>query len=346
MAFPKNRRWETVLVRINANSYERRHPDGSKQVYSQAIGTTGPARKVFMTQLVDPQGNAVRLNYDRTPGFEIRIVSITDATGLTSTFSYNQPGAPYLVTSITDPFGRAASFTYQTVAGAPRLVKITDTIGIQSAFEYNANGQVTALATPYGRTTFAFGSPNQSYGLIRWIEAIDPQGNKERLEYHLGGQATGVPATVPSNQVPSVQGLSFYNGDMDDRNAFYWDKKAWASAPGDYSKAHLYHWLQIDGADRASGILESEKPAFENRVWYRYPGQPSWDSMNMGTSPQPSLVARRIEDGLGGFTTEVTRQAYNEIGNPTQIIDAAGRETVLEYAANGIDITAVKQGSP
>ena len=96
-------------------------------------------------------------------------------------------------------------------------------------------------------------------------------------------------------------------------NTFYWDKKAWATAPGDYSKAHLYHWLQVDGADRASGTLESEKPAFENRVWYRYPGQPTNTSVNIGSSPQPSIIARRIEDGFGGFTAEVSRHTYNEL---------------------------------
>jgi YD repeat-containing protein len=100
---------DTVLHRIDTDTYERRHPDGSKEVYSQAIGTTGPARQVFLKQIVDPQGNAVTLNYDTTPGFETRITSITDATGFTSSFSYNQSGAPYLVTAITDPFGRFAT---------------------------------------------------------------------------------------------------------------------------------------------------------------------------------------------------------------------------------------------
>ncbi len=342
-SFSKNRRWDTVLVRIDDNIYERRHSNGSKEVYSQAIGMTGPARKVFLKQIVDSQGNAVTLNYDTEPGFESRIKSVSDAAGLTSTFFYNETGAPYLVTAIADPFGRSATFTYQTVAGALRLTKITDTIGIESSFEHNSSGLITALTTPYGRTTFSFGNPGSHYGLIRWIEATDPEGSKERLEYHLGFHTTGVSSSVPSSQVPTVTGLTFQNADMDDRNSFYWDKKAWASAPGDYSKAHLYHWLQIDGADRASGILESEKPAFENRVWYRYPGQPSNASRNIGSSPQPSVIARRIEDGQGGFTTEVTHRAYNDLGNITQMIDPAGRETVFEYAANNMDLTAVKQ---
>lgn len=340
--FTKNRRWDTVLVRTGANAYERRHPDGSKEVYSQAIGTTGPARKVFMKQVVDPQGNAVTLNYDTTPDYEARILSITDATGLTSTFSYDEAGAPFLVTAIEDPFGRTATFTYGSVAGALRLVTITDIIGLESAFEYNSEGQVTAMTTPYGRTTFAFGSSNTSGAIVRWIQATDPQGDSERLEYHNRGTHTGLPEVAPASEVPVVAGVYFANYHMDDATSFYWDKKAWATAPGDFSKAHLTHWSPTTSSATASGVPHSEKPAFENRVWYRYPGQ-SGGLKYQGTSAQPSLIARRIEDGQDGFTTEVSRRAYNDLGNPTQIIDPAGRETTLEYATNGIDLAAVKQ---
>ncbi len=344
--FGKNRRWDTVLVRTGSGTYERRQPDGSKEIYAQAIGTTGPNRKVFLSQIVDPQGNAVSLVYSTTANLTTRLDQIIDATGLVTTLTYGEAGYPFLVTKVTDPFARFATFTYQTIAGEKRLQKITDTIGIESAFEYNASGQITALITPYGRTTFDFGTPNTAFGLIRWIQATDPQGAKERIEYHLDGNVTGIPYSEGSpNQVPVVAGISFEKLDMDDRNTFYWSKKAWAMAPGDYSKAHLQHWLQIDNADRATGVLESEKAPFENRVWYRYPGQSSGDSMNMGTSSQPSITARVIENesSPGGTTTQVTRHTYNALGNPISMIDPAGRESSIEYDTNGIDPTFVKQ---
>lgn len=342
-SFVTNRRWNTTLVRIDANTYERRHPDGSKEVYARAIGTSAP-RKVFLSSVVDPQGNAVSVVYDNNSGYQARIQKLVDATGLETTFSYAQPSDPFLVTSIADPFGRTATFNYAWSASAYRLQTITDTIGIQSTFEYNSSGQVNALVTPYGRTTFAFATPNTAYGLIRWIEATDPSGDKERIEYNLGSATTGIPNILPASEMPTVSGYWFNPQDMDDRNTFYWDKKAWATAPGDYSKAHLFHWLQVDGADVASGILECEKKAFESRVWYRYPGQdPLTDSINIGTSPHPCLVARKIEDGVGGTTTACQKYEHNAYGNPTKQIDELGRENITEYATNGMDVTFVKQ---
>lgn len=336
--YVKNRRWETVLVRTTANSYERRHPDGSKEVYAQAIGTTGPNRKVFLSQVVDPQGNAVTLTYNTAIGLPTRIWRITDAAGLITTLHYGRVGYDYLVTSVWDPFERQATFSYADIAGKMRLWKITDTIGIESQFEYNASGQITALTTPYGRTTFDFGAPYLEYGLIRWIEATDPQGSKERLECYLEEDITGVTSASVAPEVPTVPGLSFINSDMDDRNTFYWSKKAWAMAPGDYSKAHLQHWLQIDGADFASGVLGSEKAPFESRIWYRYPGQPAGSSMNLGSSPQPSTIARVVESegSPGGKATQAIHMTYNDLGNPLTMIDPVGRETSIEYESTGV----------
>ncbi|QIF02262.1 RHS repeat-associated core domain-containing protein [Roseimicrobium sp. ORNL1] len=341
LIFGKNRRWDTILARLTANSYERRMPDGSKMVYAHAIGTTGPARKVFLSQVVDPQGNAVTLNYDTTPGYETRLLEIVDATGLVTTLQYQEPGEPYLVTEIEDPFGRSAQFTYQTVSGAKRLTTITDVIGLQSSFEYDGSGLITALVTPYGRTTFAFGSPNIPYGLIRWIEATDPQGGKERIEYHLGSYMTKIPNRIPLTQVPLDTGYNLYIEDMDDRNTFYWSRKAMYHAAGDYSKAHLYHWLQVDGADVASGVLEGEKPAYGSRVWYRYPGQTEINSL--GTSAKPILSARLIEDESGAHVSAFSQFEYNDAGNTTRMIDELGRDTAIEYETNLIDVKAVKQ---
>ena len=38
--------------------------DGSKLVFSQSDGSVGTSRNVFLTQVVDPFGNAVTLTYD------------------------------------------------------------------------------------------------------------------------------------------------------------------------------------------------------------------------------------------------------------------------------------------
>ena len=64
-----------VLVRISSNSYERRFPDGSKHVFNFSDGAASYPRKIFMTQVVDPAGNPVTINYDGS----FRIKTITDA---------------------------------------------------------------------------------------------------------------------------------------------------------------------------------------------------------------------------------------------------------------------------
>lgn len=79
--YGKHRRSGAVLVRIGSGQYERRFPDGSKEVYHRAIGSSGPNRKVFLSQYVDPQGNAVSLSYDTDPQYPARILEIVDATG-------------------------------------------------------------------------------------------------------------------------------------------------------------------------------------------------------------------------------------------------------------------------
>ncbi len=72
------------------------------------------------------------LNYDS----QMRLTSLLDATGRSTTFPYQQSGWPLLITAITDPFGRSAKLQYDTTG---RLVAITDVLGLTSKMSYNAN---------------------------------------------------------------------------------------------------------------------------------------------------------------------------------------------------------------
>jgi hypothetical protein len=99
-----------VLKRIPASgtvtSYEWTAPDGSKQTFSKLDGASTYPRDVFLTSIADPAGNALTLNYDAT---YLRVNSVTDATGRTTTLSYGLGGHPLLVSAITDPFSRSAT---------------------------------------------------------------------------------------------------------------------------------------------------------------------------------------------------------------------------------------------
>ena len=126
-----------TLVSKSPVTYERFLKHGSVELYTQADGSPTYPRHVFLTRIVDPQGNALSLSYDG----KLRLTTLTDATGPQTTFSYGPASSPLLVTQITDPFGRSAVLTYD---GAGRLSSITEVIGLTSSFTYDASSLVTS----------------------------------------------------------------------------------------------------------------------------------------------------------------------------------------------------------
>lgn len=88
-----------VLARTSPTTYERRLPDGSKQIFSVSDGATIYPRKTFLTQIVDPFGNTVTLTYDAGR----RITNIRDALGQVTTLSYELPDEPLKITKVTTP---------------------------------------------------------------------------------------------------------------------------------------------------------------------------------------------------------------------------------------------------
>ncbi|MBK6686378.1 MAG: hypothetical protein IPG45_18055 [Deltaproteobacteria bacterium] len=337
--YARDVRTGAVLHRLTANTYKKVYPDGREEYYEQYIGTTGTQRKVFLSRVVDPQGKQISVVYDGA--YPSRIHQLIDAAGLSTNFTYSYPGQPYLVTSIADPFSRVSTFAYSNVGGALRLQSIQDPVGIVSSFGYNSAGEMTSMTTPYGTSTFTLSPLDLGTAtLIRYIEAKDPQGDRERIEYNLNSTVTGLPSTI-NEPTPDPLVVNFLTTDNDDRNSFYWDKLQMKAHPGDYSKAHLYHWVQPGSADTAIGILESEKPPLEGRIWYNYPGQVQ--PHIMGTSASPSVKARLVENVAGVKTTQAYRFTYNAVGNPNGTIDPLGRETQINYQPNGQDVLNVRQ---
>jgi RHS repeat-associated protein len=311
-----------VVVRTSSTSYERRLPDGSKQIFNLPDGATAYPRKVFLTQVVDPLGNTNSYTYDAS----FRLVSVADALGQVTTLSYDLSADSLKITKVTDPFGRFATFDYAQLAGVWRLVKITDVIGLSSQFTYSGDF-IDSLATPYGMTTFAYGEQGRTF----WLEATDPLGQKERLEYDNYIYA------VDNNPLGVPAGISNGGGYIGYRNSFYWDKKAMQLYPGDYTKARTYHWLHTQDMNQTSGILESEKDPLESRVWYNYSGQAS--GYYAGTNAQPTAVGRIIDGGA----TQLSKFEYNSLGRITKATDPAGRIATSTYETNLIDLLEVRQ---
>lgn len=316
-----------VLVRVCPTCYELRHSDGSKEIYARPDGSTVAGRRIFLTQKVDPAGNAMTIMYDAN----LRIVALQDAIGQVTTIKYENASDSYKITKIIDPFGRAASFGYDA---SGRLNSITDMIGIVSSFTYDAGDFITKMTTPYGTTGFV---KEEGPGYYRSLETQYPLGEKERVEYL--ENAPGINASEPV----APTGMGLYNGYLNYRNTFCWDKKAMKEAPGDYTKAKIYHWLHGSSSTNESGtaapVLESIKEPLENRVWYVYQGQGGSISANQGMSSKPSQIGRVLDDG----TTQLSQFFYNALGRDTASIDPVGRKLSYKYDANNIDLLEVRQ---
>lgn len=337
---PPNSSWTTlgphwrsraVIVRTSSSplQYERRLPDGSKEVYGVSEGTFLGAR-LFLTDVFDPQGQSVHLTYDA----QFRLVSLTDAIGQVTTLSYEHASDPLKITKITDPFGRFAAFTYN---GAGQLASITDAIGLTSTFEYGADDFILAMTTPYGTSTFRTDNPIISG---RFLEATDPLGGTERVEYwphHLS-----LPETVSASEVPT--GFTAANQQLDRYVTLYWDKRAMMLQPRALASATVTKWLLRQGPDFFNGspntsVPYSIKRPLESRVWYQYPNQLFVGHPSVGTGTQPSVTARVLDDG----SSQIWQATYNTLGHVTSRTDPVGRRTSYVYAANNIDLLEVRQ---
>jgi RHS repeat-associated protein len=337
---------QAALWVTTSGTFERRLPDGSKEVFGQV----DPSGIVFLTAIVDPKNNSVSLSYDSS----FRLITVTDPAGLQTTMTYGLSGDSLKITKITDPYNRSATFGYTSYSGTYQLTSITDVVGITSSFTYGTGSAITEMTTPYGNTMFNFsvadttGSYTTTSPGIRSLNVLEPDGSQVQAESHIDGSNYPYGDSDPSNQVPSGPGIQFFNINLTYRNTFYWDKKAMHDAPGDYTKCHIYHFLHTPNLGQESPVVESEKPALESRIWYRYPNEGFYTDVQAasGASDKPTMVAR-VVDTSG--TTQAWQYQYNNTLNPaavTAMIDPLNRQTNYSYdTTTGIDLTGVTQNN-
>ncbi len=335
--------------------YEVKFPDGSKHVYSH-LDTTSNGRKVFLTQVVDAQGNATTFSYTNLTGTQgsvtcttpcVRLNSFTDATGKTTTFSYLDASWPLRITKVTDHFGRFSSLTYD---GSGRMASITDPIGIVSSFAYGTGDFMSTLTTPYGSSTNAQGT-TATYGL--WLEMTDPLGQKERFEF----SNTVIPNDINSDGTMKIVAHmpanypypSLWNCCRVMRNSYHWDKHVTSlQTPGtwNYDQAMLRHYTHDAhfGANTvAAPIMNSMRPPLQRRIFFAY--QDAISSIWSGMPATPSYTGVVLEDG----TSKVEKATYRNAGqvdkpHPIETkTDALGRTTKFTYAAGDIDLTKIEQ---
>jgi RHS repeat-associated protein len=318
---------------------------GAQQVYAQSDGAASGVRRVFLSQIIDPQGNAATLNYDA----QLRLTSVVDALGKSFDFAYESPAYPYYITMVADAFGRAAYFTYD---GAGRLTAITDAIGLTSTFTYDDSSHatlITSMTTPYGTSNFAYQSGTFAGGdgnqhPYRILTLTDPRGYTQKVEYYVGdGTHPNVPGSDPLAQVPVGTSPSLTNQYLLYRNTFYWSAEAYRQSPNDFSVAKVYHFLHnASNLAQTSRAVESIKLPLQNRVWYTYQGQS--DSLRTGTLLADPADVAVVVNNDGSRQSSLAHRNYNAQTNVSCYKDPVGRVTRFDYDANGIDRVRVRWG--
>ncbi len=315
---------QAQLVNVSAGVYQRQLPDGSIEVFNQADGSG----RIFMTEVIDPQGNSATIQYD----VDFRITSVTDAIGQQTTLTYlsSNPLLPayYYITQITDPFSRSCSFTYGDGGSSLNcLISITDAVGLTSKFHYNGiNNKATFIdwmTTPYGTTSFCTYSPDTTL------------------------PSTALQCTYPDGTTLVILGI-LWTGET-----YFWDREAMKRYPSDIvpvggviteDHATKTRWCYAGGPFPdyvLSAVPSYVKPPLENQISYEYPGGfigPDGEYV-IGNINLPSAVTRDV----GGGTTQTWRYTYNVWGHTTQTVDPVGRTFTYSYAANGIDLVEKDQ---
>ena len=362
---------------INANSinaprggYRLTFSDGSQMDFTQAnAGRT----RYYLSVIRNAQGLEVKLSYDPL----LRLRTVRDASGKITVFGYS--GDSRLITSITDPFNRYAEFRYDDTG---RLYSIADSLEtpMVSTVEFDAErpDRVKSFTTPYGTTSYDYedstGDFTRAYNVNWAITSTDSEGQVERVQtfYHDGYTSftSKYGTDVNIKPEPRPTGVSGFLASIPDGpqpgadpNADHfhmtlsWNAKQWreceAALGADaktsenraaYAEVTLWLMAGIGTGANTRNVAHAHKNPGEAAEWYNYPGQTrAWQ---VGTSTQPSKVARRVENqSLTAIPTvewKLKTQTYNTFGLPVESTDELGRRVQIGYNTNGRDVLTVK----
>ncbi len=354
---------------VTGTSAQMQFDDGTKYQFTQFPNTSSYG----ISAIIDQEGNQLSFSYDS----QNRLQFVRDAVNATARLTYD--GSNRIVSVYLEGAApaRAASMQYDS---SGRLVSITDMGGLASSFSYETrsaylNTAITAMTTPYGTTTFARNIPNLNVAFNgkRWIQATDPQGDSQRVEYRTDvDPATGAPNAVfgpgagsePVTTVPVSATSGYQNYNLNYRNVFYWSKKQFkesnnitdangnviypnfspdtAATIPQLQQATCFHFLhKFEGSIiRVSRTLESVRAPNANRVFYRYLGQTSGDNEAGIALASPSQVLVRLADG----TDQITSTSFTANYQVATTTDPLQRTLTFSYEANGIDLHDVRAG--
>ena len=269
---------QALLVNMGGGVYQRQMNDGSIQVYS--LSDTSSPPRIFMTSVIDAQGNAALIQYDAN----FRVVSITDAINQVSTITYvsNTVGNSgfYKIASISDPFSRSCSFLYDSTN--TNLLSITDVVGLKSQFVSDSSSSfITAMTTPYGSTSF--------YNYVPGVDVYP---------------AAGLRVTFPDGTSSVIE-----NWLNEPKATYFWDRHATQLYPADPANKVYTHCEKTQFTLNAITNIEDSSaqnvthPLESSPTYLTYAGQPTPNYT--GTLNLPSRKTRSLGDN-GNLITNAT----------------------------------------
>lgn len=319
----------------NVTTFTLTNPDGSTLVYGEPDGAASGLPSLFLSSVVDPQGNALTFTYG-TSGSSKRLTTITDAMGRDTTFAYAHGSDPLLVTSITDPFGRSATLAYN---GSFYLSSITDVLGIQSSFSYTSSF-INTLTTPYGNTTFAFTESGTNPVLSRTLTTTDPLSKVERLEYqrvtstsYVSSTESGAEGRVTKKKYDDTTDIDYTYG-VSGRLLTATDQLLQVKTYG-YDKADDVTGITYTSDSLGTGESNLADVTFTYHAWYPRrtqmtdaAGTTNWTYVAAGT------------DGAGQVDTEIGPFAQNSANTVDYDYDNLGRVKCMKVSGETCTSTA------
>ena len=293
---------QAVLTLVDPQTYTRTLTDGSIEIYSN-VNNTGKTQRIFLSQIIDPHGNAVTIKYMSSTNFQIDYIQ--DALGQRTTVIYegsniSDPEQFYAPKIITDPFGRPINFFYDSTYNY--LETIVDVINIASKFNYDfesssSGSSMVSLTTPYGTTAFSSFTPPALPG-----QQYLPVG----LAFYFPDKTSSV--------------IENYVGET--KTTYFWDRQATANYPQDYLNNNFTHckitkWLFY--SPNSATLLEEPVINYEQGpglapTFYTYAGQ-NGNSDALGINNKPITITRNINSPAAMLSLNIPQEQQISVGD-------------------------------
>jgi RHS repeat-associated protein len=327
------------VMTVNGGNVSLRWKDGT--TFGFIVIFNVPTQRTLLDSVTDANGNRFQITHN---GFQIQ--AITDATGRSMLFNYNNGGH---ITQITAPDGTNASYNYRGNSGPVlRQVRRTDGSIVQYSYDnnnsltsvtdntgavfasntYDANGRVIQQRTGDGGVwQFAYTLQNPLAGLLSPVLATtvtDPLGKQTIYRFSPNGALIGVTDALGQMRTVSRDGGNYIVG--------YSGSGACAQCGDPRAGDETFAY------DDSTGNLLSHTDALANTTTFTY--EPNFGKV---TSIKDALgdTTSFTYDTHGNLLTQtdpngnVTSYIYDSFGELIQTIDPTGQSTGFGYGAFG-----------